>query len=57
VIFRESGPRYVLPEAIPGEGWTVFPLLIDIADLAETGSRQRDRPVTIPAEELQPIAG
>lgn len=54
VVFREAGPRYVLPESVPGEGWTVFPVLVDIAPLTEAGSRQRVQPITISTEDLAP---
>lgn len=54
VVFREAGPRYVLPASVAGEGWTVFPVLIDIAPLSASGSRQRQQPIEIPAAELAP---
>jgi hypothetical protein len=52
VVFREAGPRYVLPESVHGEGWTVFPVLIDIAPLSESGSRQAYQPRVISEEEF-----
>ena len=48
VVFREGGPRYAFPEAIPGVGWTVYPVLIDIAEARVSGSRQTRPPVGLP---------
>jgi hypothetical protein len=55
VTFRQGGPRYVLPAQLRGESYTVYPLLIDIAPLAVTGSRSRSRAIRISAEELEPL--
>lgn len=52
VVFRESGPRYVLPPEVPGEGFVTFPILIDIAPAAESGSRQKHAPIQIPLDDL-----
>jgi hypothetical protein len=52
VVFRESGPRYVLPREVPGEGFITFPILIDIAPASESGSRQKYAPILIPIDEL-----
>jgi hypothetical protein len=52
VVFRQSGPRYVLPDSIAGDGVTIFPILIDIAPSALSGSRERYAPRVISAEEL-----
>lgn len=54
VVFREDGPRYVLPDTVRGEGWTVFLRLIDIAPAVASGSRQRHQPEAISLEELGP---
>jgi hypothetical protein len=54
VVFREGGPRYVLPEMITGDAWTIYPLLIDIAPSEQTGSRQRERVISIPLDDLAP---
>lgn len=47
LVFREAGPRYALPESIRGEAWTVYPILVDIAPAATSGSRQRERIVVM----------
>lgn len=54
VVFRRGGPRYVLPPAVRGEGWTAHLLLIDIAPAEKPGSRGATRPYVISAEELRP---
>jgi hypothetical protein len=54
LVFREGGPRYVIPDTVRGEGWVVFPVLVDISPASESGSRQKDRPIVIPAEEWMP---
>jgi len=56
VIFRRGGRRVQLPEHVPGFGITVYLVLIDIGDAAQTGSRQRAAPLVITAEELAPTA-
>jgi hypothetical protein len=55
VVFRQSGPRYILPESVRGEDYVVFPLLIDIAPLVQSGSRSRTRPIRIEPDELEPL--
>jgi len=52
VVFREAGPRYVLPERVKGEEWDMLPMLIDIAPLAESGSQQAHQPRMITETEL-----
>jgi hypothetical protein len=54
VVFREAGPRYSLPASVAGEGYMVFTILVDIAPLALSGSRQRQQPILIPADQLAP---
>lgn len=56
VVFREGGPRYLLPSSIFAEGYTVHTVLVDIAPLELAGSRQRQQPIFIPAEDLAPRA-
>ena len=56
VVFREAGPRYALPESIPGEAWTVYPVLIDIAPAESSGSRQRERVVVLSSDEFSATA-
>ena len=52
VVFRLGGPRYLLPETLPGEGWTTHLVLVDIADTSASGSRQRYPVISISAEDL-----
>jgi len=52
VIFRRGGPRYSLPEALPGDGWTTHLVLVDIADIKEQGSRARKKPVQLHASDF-----
>jgi hypothetical protein len=54
VVFRQGGPRYMLPSALQGEDYVVYPLLIDIAPLEQSGSRSRTRAVRMDASELEP---
>ena len=54
LIFRRSGPLYILPEQVPGEGVTLFPVLVDIAPTSDKGSRQRRKPREITIDELRP---
>lgn len=56
VVFRESGPLYLLPESVPCGGWVMLPVLIDIAPPTETGRRERHQPIAISADELGPQA-
>ena len=55
VIFRQGGPRYVLPDRLSGEDYVVYPILIDIAPLAMSGSRSDARATRIDATELEPL--
>ncbi|NRD61722.1 hypothetical protein HRD49_08135 [Corallococcus exiguus] len=54
VIFREGGPQFKLPEVIPGDGWVTLPVVIDIAPLTESGSRQKNKPIELSEDELGP---
>jgi hypothetical protein len=54
VVFRESGPLYLLPEAVPCGGWVMLPVLIDIAPMSEVGRREKHQPISITVEELAP---
>jgi hypothetical protein len=47
VVFRRGGPRYSLPEQLPGDGWTTHLVLVDIAPIRESGSRARGQPVNL----------
>jgi hypothetical protein len=54
VIFRRGGPDFLLPSTVKNEGWTLFPLVVDIGPGATSGSRQRARPQVITAADLAP---
>ncbi|WP_147444960.1 hypothetical protein [Corallococcus sp. CA053C] len=54
VVFREGGPRFKLPEVIRGDGWVTLPIVIDIAPLTESGSRQKNKPIELGEDELGP---
>lgn len=47
VVFRRGGPRYSLPEQLPGDGWTTHLVLVDITPVHESGSRARQQPVNL----------
>jgi hypothetical protein len=47
VVFRRGGPRYSLPERLPGDGWTTHLVLVDISPVQESGSRARRQPVNL----------
>jgi hypothetical protein len=53
VVYRRSGPKYGLPERLHHARWVVFPLMIDIAEPSERGSRANDA-ITILPQELLP---
>lgn len=52
VIFRLSGPYYLLPSTVEAGELRVHFMLVDLAPPSETGRRQKDKPVAITAEEL-----
>lgn len=54
VVFRRGGPRYVLPDELRSEGVTVYPVLVDIAETAKSGARQRHQPMRIDEAYLLP---
>jgi hypothetical protein len=54
VVFRRGGPRVTLPDELRVDGVTVYPLLVDIAPAAMSGSRQRHQPVELTVDELCP---
>ncbi len=54
VVFRRGGALFELPREIPFEGWTAFPLLIDLAPAKVVGSRQREQPQVVSESELRP---
>jgi len=55
VVFRQGGPRYVLPDSVRGEDYVVYPVLIDVAPLTVSGSRSGARAIRIDAAELEPL--
>jgi hypothetical protein len=54
VVFRRGGPRLVMPPTVRGEGTRIHLVLIDVALLQETGSRAREHPIEVAAEDLTP---
>jgi hypothetical protein len=52
IIFRLSGPYYLLPQTVEAGELRVHFVLIDLAPPSETGRRQKHKPATITAEEL-----
>jgi hypothetical protein len=52
VVYRRSGPRYVLPEVIKRGFATIYPVVIDIAPAESSGSRQKRKPIIITEEEI-----
>jgi hypothetical protein len=47
VIFRRSGPRYVVPDRVSGERYYLYLRLIDLGSASESGRRQRQQPITL----------
>jgi hypothetical protein len=56
LVFRRGGPLCLVPEELRAEGLVVFPILIDIAPTAESGSRQKEKPISFTATDLAPDA-
>lgn len=54
VVFRRGGPRYSLPEQLPGDGWTTHLVLVDIAPVKESGSRAGQQPVNLTVSDFLP---
>jgi hypothetical protein len=52
VVFRRGGPRYRFPTSIPGEGWVLYPVLVDLAE--DVGSRVTRAPAAFTLDELLP---
>jgi len=52
VVFRRGGPRYLLPDVLPGEGYRLHLVLVDIAPASESGRRQQRQPILLTVEEL-----
>ena len=52
VVFRREGPYYDLPPVLQTETYRLHLVLVDLAPTTETGRRQRDKPVQIPADEF-----
>ncbi|HVA18943.1 MAG TPA: hypothetical protein VMU55_02070, partial [Solirubrobacteraceae bacterium] len=52
VVFRRSGPRYLLPEFVDADGYRVYFTLVDIAPAELSGARQKHRPARITEQEL-----
>jgi hypothetical protein len=57
LVFRRGGPRYVFPRELHAEGATVYPVLVDIAPASESGSRQKQQPIELSADEMAPKKG
>lgn len=53
-IFRRGGPRYLPPQRLRFGDFVVYPLLVNIAPSAESGSKSRENPIVIREEELLP---
>lgn len=56
LVFRRGGPRCILPDELRAEGLVVFPILIDIAEVKKSGSKQKEQPLEFKAEDLAPLA-
>jgi hypothetical protein len=57
LIFRRAGPLVVFEGTPPHlNGRALYPVLVDIADVAEKGSRTRSEPIRIEMSELLPRA-
>jgi hypothetical protein len=55
LVFRRAGPLYLLPQSVPSQvGITLYPILVDIAESRDIGSRQRAQPVEISPTEFLP---
>lgn len=54
VVFRRGGPRLELPDVVRGPRLTVYPILIDIGNPSERGSRRAETPVLVTEAELAP---
>lgn len=52
IVFRLGGPRYSFPERIAGEGWSLYPVVIDLAP--NVGSRGGRQALGFTVDELQP---
>lgn len=52
VVFRLDGPRYILPEIIPADGYRIYLTLIDVASSEISGRRQRYPPKPITVDEI-----
>jgi hypothetical protein len=57
VVFRRKGPSVVFEqESVHVAGATLHAILVDVAPNEESGSRQKEKPVTITAADLLPQA-
>jgi hypothetical protein len=55
VVFRRGGRLIQLPEMVEGKaGVHLYPVLIDVIDPSRAGSRERDTPIVVSAEDLAP---
>jgi hypothetical protein len=52
VVFRRGGPQYRLPSSLAISNIVVYPMVIDIAESNDSGSRQHHAPIAITEEEL-----
>lgn len=53
VVFRRGGPRYQFPDRVPNEGRLVYPVVINIAEMSESGVHA-PTPIRIHESELLP---
>lgn len=56
VIFRRSGPYLEVPEEIRADGIVIYPVVVAIADAAESGAGQKKSPVRIDESKMRPQA-
>jgi hypothetical protein len=57
LVFRISGPLVTFDKSAHLEGRTLYPILVDIAPPAKKGSRAKQKPIHISAQELLPRKG
>jgi hypothetical protein len=56
VVYRRSGPIYHFPDRVEHEGRVVFPVLVNIAEMTESGARA-PKPILIEKADLMPVRG
>jgi len=57
LVFRRAGPLVTFDESAHLEGRTLYPILVDIAPPSKKGSRAKQKPIHISAQELLPRKG